>query len=114
VDVSKDDLHILGDVEANRCSIHFCIRYLYIKFLAFVNILWNFTVKLFCENHRKKPEKVIYHVDKTNTVFKKTYNAIQDKLKVLAGRDELLCGTMISSFSCTCMCYTEQYNNKWL
>ena len=51
-----------------------------------------FTVELFHKSYRKKADKMVYHIAKDNKEFEKVYNNLQDHLKALAGKDELLCG----------------------
>lgn len=50
------------------------------------------TVELFRKSYRKKADKMVYHIAKDNKEFEKVYNNLQDQLKALGGRDELLCG----------------------
>ena len=51
-----------------------------------------FTVELLCKNYKRKGDQVTFRVDKHNKHFESAYNTIQDQLRTLAGRDELLCG----------------------
>lgn len=42
---------------------------------------------------------MVFHIAKDNKEFEKVYNNLQDQLKALGGRDELLCG----KYSLYCM-----------
>ena len=54
-----------------------------------------FTVELFYKSYRERADEMVFHIAKDNKEFEKVYNNLQDQLKALGGRDELLCGKLV-------------------